>query len=37
MGTRGERRGAAARNPLALSGLVLAGANQPQRQATPAS
>ena len=29
MGVGGERRGAAARNPLTLSGLVLAGANQP--------
>jgi len=29
IGVRGERRGAAARNPLTLSGLVLAGANQP--------
>jgi len=29
MGVGSERRGAAARNPLTLSGLVLAGANQP--------
>ena len=29
MGVGGERRGAAERNPLTLSGLVLAGANQP--------
>ncbi len=29
MGVGSERRGAAARNPLTLSGVVLAGANQP--------
>jgi CHAT domain-containing protein len=30
-GVRGERRGAAARNPLTQSGLVLAGANRPPK------